>query len=231
MVFFTAQAFGSSIPVVYMTETIPMVPEGRIVRTGSGGFGSRLLTGLEALVSEFEYVFYLQEDMWLTEAVDRSTLDGFVETMDRHRLDCLKLGWGSFWPDDRDKIDSSTELLPGDEAFRWFGPNRYALSHHCSIFRTRFLLDATRLAVTLRVENPLEQEVLVSNALSSKMKAANGDGGEVRVAVWDAQPPVGYVHGGENGRLTDEGRALLEQRGVLSLWDDSLPGEVFPDAR
>ena len=231
MVFFTTQAIGSTIPVVYLTEETPMVPGARCLMTGPGGFGTRLVAGLESLVSEFEYILYLQEDMWLTERIDGPTLQGFVETMDRHRLDCLKLGWGSFWPDDKDRIASSTDLLPGDDAFRWFGPNRYALSHHCSIFRTRFLLDATRLAVTLRVESPLEQEVLVSDALSSRMKATNSDRGDVRIAVWDAVPPLSYVHAGENGRLTDEGRALLDERGVLELWDETLPGEVFPDSR
>jgi hypothetical protein len=229
---------GAALPedlVIYFASEHQGQPNvrARNLLTGSGGFVERLERAVGELSTAHEYVLYLQEDMWLTEPVSAEMLDEFLQVMDEHQLDCLKLGWGSFWPDDRQKIDATTDPLPGaaGDRYRWFGSNPYAVSHHCSIFRVSFLLDTARLIRPFGVTSPIRHELSASAAISRQVKARNADRRPVRIAVWKTEPPIAYVHASEMGRLTEAARELLDARQLAHLYDEDRPGEVFPSER
>ncbi len=45
------------------------------------------------------------------------------------------------------------------------------------------------------------------------------------------EPVIRYVHTSTMGRLAEEACLLLRDRGLESLYAESLEGEVFPDQR
>ena len=229
--FFTERALASTgVTTLYASEQVGMIddPE-RCILTGGGDFVTRFERALDSV--QAEYVLYLQKDIWITDELSAAQLDGYVELMQRHRLDCLKLGWASLWPDDHPAIVASTDPLPGDEAFGWFGAHDYSMGHHCSIFRTDFLAATLRHARLFRVADPLRQEQFTSRLLNADSKARNADDKGLRLAVWRDAPPVAYEHACAWGRITPEGQAALESFGITELYDESIPGDVFPKAR
>lgn len=234
MVFFTSRSIPDCCPTYYVSEAVPMSDShGRCLLTGTGSFTQRLLTALEMIERSHRYVLYLQEDMWITQPIAESTLSALVQVMERNDLDCLKLGWLSFHPDDRATILEETDVMSDTGPFdlRWFGGHPYSLSHHCSIFKTSFLADTARWGLAFRATRPIQHEVMLSSFLAPRISATDDDGKELRIAVWNDQPIVEYVHASAIGRLTHEGADLLRHYGRADDYDESLVDEVFPHDR
>lgn len=229
--YFTERAIPSGVPIYYVTENIPMHDNpSKTILTGKGGFSTRLMRGLTTISRRHRYVLYLQEDIWLEDPLPEAMLLELVRTMDVHSLDCLKLGWASFQPKDYPDIVQTTELLPRSNEFRWFGAHDYAMSHHCSIFRSNFFWCTALVAKIFRREHPLAHERLISMLLIRRSKSKNDDEKDVRIAVWNQKPKVPYTHASFEGILTDDGRRLLDLHKVGHLFDENLEGEVFPSA-
>ena len=53
----------------------------------------------------------------------------------------------------------------------------------------------------------------------------------VRIAVWNEEPIVSYAHAGWQGKLTPDGRALLEAHDKLDLYDHNQDGADPPRPR
>jgi hypothetical protein len=229
--FFTERAIPPSFPIYYISERIPMHPDpARCILTGPGGFTTRLATGLDAISRSHKYVLYLQEDIWMNDPLSAEVLSHFIQSMEKESIDCLKLGYGVMKLRDRESLIRGTDHLPGSDNMRWYGPNNYSMSHHCSIFRSDFFLRTALLAKMFGQERPHLNELFVSEALKRQMKARNSDSKKIRVAVWERAPSVSYTHACIQGRLTPEGRELLEKHGVSHLYDETSPGEILTGA-
>ena len=227
---FTERAIPQSVPIYYVSERAQMHPDpARCILTGEGGFTTRLSKGLGELAGKHKYVLYLQEDIWIDEPISEARLATFVDEMDRHRIDCLKLGVSAFADKDRDSIWGSTDPLPGADNLRWFGPHNYSMGHHCTIFRTNYFWHTNILARIFRVEHPHKNERFISEALKGRIKARNADHKKIRVAIWDKEPLVTYAHGYFRGSMTAEGQDILERHGI-SL-DEKASNEVFREWR
>ncbi len=212
-VHYTMASVPTSVPIYFASETIPYSP-GRVeaMTTGPGTYVSRLITSLRRLESfGFEYVFYLQEDMWLTRPLRQELIDELMGMIESHEIDCLKLGKQPF-VDDMEDIRLNSGPIGSEEPaedFRWFGSHRFALSHHVSIFRIRFLLESAYVARLFGKTSPLDQERFASAYLKPRIKTESGDNKRYRIAVFSGEPVVEYVHASAEGRLTDEARNLL----------------------
>jgi hypothetical protein len=224
------------IPRFFVSEEKAVDEQGfRPLLTGTGSFVDRLLTAARELEEmQFRYLFYLQEDHWLTRPLPASLLNELVDVMESEQLMTLKLGRASFWPTDIDKIRRECGLLgtegwPGK--FRWFGPHYYGMSHHVCLFRLSFLIESLEVAALCEQTRPLQHEILVSEHLMPRMKQFSEDDKPYRIAVWDEAPVVEYVHAGNLGNLTPEAVSLLEKDEVAELYRPDLPGEVFPSSR
>lgn len=227
--YFTERAIPLGFPIYYVSERVAMHPDpARCILTGEGGFSTRLARGAETVSRSHKYVLYLQEDIWINDPLAPETLSAFVQRMEKDDIDCLKLGWGPFWPRARHFVADRTDCLPGSENVRWYGPHGFSMSHHLSIFRSDYLWRTARLARLFRQERPLRNEIFLSEALKGQIKARNADRKRIRIAVWEAEPAVSYTHACARGRLTPEGRALLEQHDILHLYDENLPNEKLP---
>lgn len=205
------------------------------ITTGQGSFVSRLLELSRQLEERgYKYVLYLQEDMWITDDVSVETLDSCVTVMEAYQLDILKLGLESFWSTDIDLIRRTCGPL-GEDGFAsnllWFGPNQYAMGHHVSMFRTRFLIETLEFSKLVGVTTPIDHELTTTRVLNRKTKSHTADDGVFRIAVWKNAPVIDYVHASSLGRLTAPAREMLERRNALHLYREDLPGEVFPDRR
>jgi hypothetical protein len=228
--YFTERSIPPGFPIYYISERTAMHPDpSRCILTGEGGFSTRLARGLDVISKSHKYVLYLQEDIWLEDPLAPGDLSAFVQQMEKHGIDSLKLGWGVFWPEERDMIIVATDRLPCTKNIRWFGPHPYSMSHHCSVFRSNYLWRTAILARLFRQERPLRNEIFISEVLKDQVKARNSDGKKVRIAVWETAPLVSFTHACIRGRLTPEGRQLLETHNVLHLYDETLPGEILPD--
>ena len=179
----------------------------------------------------FKYVLYLQEDMWITEPLTGAVLEQFVDLMDYHRIDALKLADLADPPPEMDELGRVCRRL-GEQGLasrvRWFGAHPYVFSHHTTIFRVEFLMEALYVAVLFRRVSPLQQEQFCSAYLKVRSVAADGDGGRYRVATFADEPLVSYVHASGRGELTPEAESVLEELGLQDLYDSGLQGEVFP---
>lgn len=228
---FTKQHLSDSLPRYWISETVPIASaeEGTQVLVGPARFVPRIRRGIEKIPAK--YVFLIQEDIWFDRAIDQATLDRLVAVMETHQLDCLKLGWSSFVPDDQALIEASTDELPGDPSFRWFGGNPYSMSQHGSIFRASYFLDTCRLAEQARITDALRHEQFLSTFLEGRAKARNNDDRDVRIAVWNGEPVISYAHAGWQGKLTPEGRELLEANHMIDSYDHSQDGADPPRPR
>lgn len=230
--YFTERAIPAGFPIYYMTERTPMHPDAsRCILTGEGGFSTRLARGLDTISRSHKYVLYLQEDIWIDEPVAAEALSGFVQRMEKDQLDCFKLGWASLTPREFESIVEGSDRLPESSDLRWFGPHSYSMSHHCSIFCSTYFLRTALLARRFRQERPHRNELFVSEALKRQIKARNSDRKKIRIAVWETAPLVSYTHACIGGRLTPEGRDLLERHERLHLYDETLPGERLPGTK
>lgn len=226
--YFTERAIPAGFPIYYISERVAMHPDpSRCILTGHGGFSTRLARGLDVISRSHRYVLYLQEDIWLDHPLSEADLRAFLRRMDKEGIDCLKLGW-RFWPGEREVIVSRTDSLPDSGNIRWYGPHRFSMSHHCSIFRSDYFWRTALFARLFRQERPLRNEFFISEALKGQIKARNSDRKKIRVAIWEGAPLVSYTHACIRGRLTPEGRVALEKHDISHLYDESLAGEILP---
>ena len=229
-IFFTQRAFPLDIPIYYASEFLPIcISSENNILTGRGNFVERLIKALNYLVKDYKYIFYLQEDIWIDSPISTSDLTHFIELMETENIDCLKLGKYSFAQEDRESILKATDSITSE--FRWFGNFAYSISHHCSIFRTSFLLNTAKLALFAGIKNP-EHETFISDFLMGKIKSKQKElFKNVKIAVWSNQPQVSYAHASYVGRLTQEGRDLLQRFNIEFYYDETLEGEIFPPDR
>jgi hypothetical protein len=79
--------------------------------------------------------------------------------------------------------------------------------------------------------SPIEHEDFCCRALKGVVGGNHNDSEMVQIGIWKDAPVVYYTHASSIGKLTDEARSMLSNSGLESLYDESLPGEVFPTAR
>ncbi|MEM8955551.1 MAG: hypothetical protein AAGD22_15460 [Verrucomicrobiota bacterium] len=224
------------VPRFFVSEAYPVDSNGFApLLTGTGSFAARLLRASEELEGRgFRYVFYLQEDHWLIQHFAASTLEELVDFMESERLVTIKLGRASFWWSDIEKIRKECGWV-GESGWgsrlRWFGPHWYGMAHHVCLFQLRFLIETLQVAIHFQQERPLQHEIITSDYMRSRMKQFSEDDKSIRVAVWDEEPVVEYVHAGDCGNLTDEGALRLKADGIDHLYAPQIAGEVFPEAR
>lgn len=220
--YFTERAIPSSFPIYYISERVAMHPDpSRCILTGYGGFSTRLARGLDIISRSHKYVLYLQEDIWLDDPLSAEVLSAFVEQMDKEGIDCLKLGWRSFDPNEHEIIVRRTDSLRDSSSLRWFGSHHYSMSHHCSIFRSTYFWRTALLARLFGQERPLRNELFISEALKGQIKERNSDRKKIRIALWENAPLISYTHACIKGRLTPEGREALEKHNILHLYDET----------
>lgn len=229
---FTAKHLPANQEIHFATEERTLDDERLIpLLTGTGTFVARLTRAAKQLEQRgVRSILYLQEDMWLTEPITTVQLDNWVDLMDRHRLDSLKLGKESVWGPEIPSIREAPRLddeRPG-RAFSWFGEHHWAMSHHITIFRPRFLIQSLYAATLRRKREPIQHEIFCSLYLKTRVAAGPNDEKPYRIAVWNDQPAVRYVHASANGKLTQPGLDLLKQEGIDDLYRPGLEGEVIP---
>ena len=233
--YFAERNLPTDLPAYFASERLPFeAPSWRPITTGTGAFGDRMLRAVKAMRREgFDFVLYLQEDMWVIEPVDADEMAELVAVMDAYRIDALKLAVQ--WDPPPEVDDLGRHCGPVGEGsaakFRWFGAHPYVFSHHPTVFRVDFLLEALYVSSLFRRVRPIQQEQFCSAYLKNRTVALSGDGGRYRIAMFADEPVIRYVHASTMGRLTEEAHLLLRDRGLESLYDESLEGEVFPDRR
>ncbi len=232
---FTTENLPFGVPLFFASEETPMT-QGPVtpLLTGSGRFGDRMKRAVRHVQkSGFKYVLYLQEDMWIDTPISRSELDNYLELMERHELDALKLADLADAPDATDELERTCTILgdrPVESAVRWFGCRPYAFSHHTTIFRTSFLYEMAAAASLFRRVKPLQQEQFCSEYIKWRT-SSNGSDGRYRIATFSGDPLISYVHASEMGMLTEEAVVLLAEKGISNLWEPDQPGEFFPERR
>ena len=144
-----------------------------------------MLRAVRAMKREgFDFVLYLQEDMWVIEPVDADEMAELVEVMDAFRIDALKLAVQ--WDPPPEVDDLGRHCGPVGEGaaskFRWVGSHPYVFSHHTTVFRVDFLLEALYVSKLFRRVRPIQQEQFCSAYLKNRTVARSGDGGRYRMA-------------------------------------------------
>lgn len=230
MIFYLEQSVGEKVSVFCASENISMSENYQSIKTGYGSYIKRLIRALRIIAKDYKYVLYLQEDMWLKSEICESNLKEWVQFMESHKLECLKLGWYSFFPSDRSSIESTTDLVSdGNPSYRWFGKHNYGLSHHCSLFRTNFLLSTAVFSYLFGRKKPLQHEMFVSKIIQKDLRTRSNEVGKINIAVWNNNPIVDYVHACEGGLLTEDGQKALRDDGITAAFEEGLEGEVFPE--
>ncbi len=238
---FAQQNLNCGYPIYFATEEKPFALEPfRVLLTGRGSFLARLRRSVVRLKKEgFRHVFYLQEDMWISEPQSRQKIAALVKLMTEHRLDSLKLGKHALWPwvaggAEIAAIRETSEALlsedwPGE--FMWFGSHGYALSHHLTLFDIDFLLETIQVARLCGKVKAIEHENWASDYLRKEIVSHSGDRKKYRIAVWRNCPIIPYAHACLVGKLSEEGRRLLRGKGIEHLYDPEVEGDVFPASR
>lgn len=205
----------------------------RPLHTGEGTFVERLIVALEALQDEYTHVFYLQEDMWLDGPLDWKVIQDLAGEMARTGTHALKLGAGSLDSNDRASI-SRNEAIPMAEGlpeFLHYGSHGFPVSHHTCLFDLKFLKRTLTVARWAGCQRPIQHELFCTEWLAGAVRGRSSDDKPLQIGVWKDSPVVDYVHACDVGRITIEARRQLEQEGIPELYDESLPGEVFPATR
>ena len=231
--YFIDAGLPKAIPRYFASEVEPFRDDGfEPILTGVGSFGDRMNRLATSLIDRrIRYVLYLQEDMWLSDPVSISELDLALDLMRAFDLDSLKLAHQFNAPPRVDVLGRECSWL-GDQGLasrvHWYGCQDYVFSHHTTIFRTSFLKEVATAASLFRRVKPLQQEQFCSAYLKRRTVATDGDGARYRIATFSDEPLLSYVHASEKGQITAEASAMLEERGLVHLYDPDLPGEVFP---
>ena len=232
----SAASLPPELPVFFASEREPATGNGATsILTGKGAFGDRMRKAVDHLRGlGYEYVLYLQEDMWISEEIDSRRFREFIDLMETHKLDALKLADLAAPPPEIDELGRRCSRLGRDglaAEVRWFGSHDYVFSHHTTIFRSSFLAEVLTVASLFRRVKPLQQEQFCSAYLKRRSVASDRSGGRYRIAGFADEPLLRYIHASTRGRLTDAARTLLEERGLAHLYAPDLPGEFYPDRR
>jgi hypothetical protein len=214
---------------------LPRFSRLKVIFTGKGEFSWRMLTAINHLkTSGYTHILYLQEDMWLNESLSVDIIRELAHNMRMHRVSCLKLGHASCWPPDHPSIvkdSKQMELGYNVPTFVYYCKSGLPVSHHASLYEVTFILRTLMWAVRLGFRSPIEHENFCGRALIGAVARNHDDPSKVHIGIWRNAPVVHYTHASSIGKLTDEARSMLSIYGLESLYDETLPGEVFPAAR
>ena len=207
----------------------------KVIFTGKGEFSSRMWMAINYLKRVgYTHVFYLQEDMWLNQDLSVEIIQELALKMKLHSVSCLKLGHGSFWPPDHPsivKVSKQMELGSNVPRFVYYGKFEIPVSHQASLYEVSFILRTLWWAVLSGFRSPIEHEDFCSRLLKGAVCENHDDCGKVQIGLWKDAPVVHYTHASSIGKLTDEARRMLSIFRLESLYEETLPGEVFPTSR
>lgn len=228
----------SSMEHVYLAveeHRLPCFSNLKVIFTGKGEFTSRMWIAINYLKRVgYTHVLYLQEDMWLNESLSVDLISELAPKMRRHFVSCLKLGHASCWPPNHPSIVKESmqmELGCNLPAFVYYSESGNTVSHHASLYEVTFLLKTLCWAARFGFRSPIEHENFCSRALKGQLGKNHNDAGKVLIGLWRDAPVVHYTHASSIGNLTQEARRMLSSFGLESLYDETLPGEVFPTTR
>lgn len=228
--FFNLRALPTGLPVISASESCPMDPHRvHCLLTGSGSFVWRLLRAMHRLRRSYRYVLYLQEDMWLPQPISPTTLDDWLALMDRHQLEVLKLS-AEAMPGDVPVLMAHQPNLDhsGPQRVTWYSYEKFALSHHVSLFDCDFLLRTLLFAFLMGARQPKQHEIYVSRVLHPLLTSWEHPDRPIRIVAWQHQPLIHVVHASDGGELTPDAISLLQAHPDAPPVDETLPGEVFP---
>lgn len=177
----------TDIPVYFMNETYLWEKPGlQQQRTGCGEWSDRLISGLNAIKEN--YIFYFQEDFWLTENFNNERLDDLLIKFNNHKMRALRIC--------NDSAQFKT-VNTGDERLKQFRRNsKYLVNHQASIWNKDFFIDCMAPG-----ESPWQNEVEGTKRLH---ETGNTDGIYLYDCKW-------YEAVCRRGNLTETGLLMEKQ--------------------
>ena len=178
-----------NVPVFFVNENVDANFNNIIqYKTGTNEWSDRLLNFL--VNNEFDHVFYMQEDMWITREID---FDKYYHDFILYDLDALRL---------LNEIggDNIHYKFTGEkDGYLIFNQKTtYILSHQPSFWKRQFLIDCLDPG-----ETPWNNEINGSIRINNSNK---------EVKIWAVKNlPSWYTPVSNKGNLTNEGLVLLKQ--------------------
>jgi len=136
----------SDIDVYFVNESKDIDYDLKQIKTGPGEWSDRLIKALDQL--DYEYIFYMQEDAWMTRAV---RFDYYYSVMKAYHMDALRLfpAKGKYYK------------ITADKKFR--GDSDYLVTHQPSIWRKSFLSECL-----IPSEDPWQNELKGTERIRGK---------------------------------------------------------------
>lgn len=154
--------FSAAATLYFATEEISTELDGfKPVQSGEGAWADRLKRLLKQKISE-EYVFYLQEDMWLDQPVSGGFLNQVFDYATAHEIDCLKLHSSGVYQTVSTGIEFQGFALGLLDNKR----SDFLMSHQITLWRKAFLIEQLR-----ENEHPWRNE----RKATKRMKKRNPD--------------------------------------------------------
>jgi hypothetical protein len=150
-------------------------------------WGKRLLSALNQL-DEFEYVLYVQEDMWLTNTLKQDYLLQVISEMKQNNLKAFKL------------FDNSNHDINNNTGIN--DPLWYVVTHQPSIWKTDFL----KSTLTDK-QTPFQHEVSINTLLNKRFKTEQDFVGHCSEKT---QSCLEYEDVSRRGELRKIGKQMLQ---------------------
>lgn len=180
-------------PVYFASETILVVDQ-RVspILTGKGEWGARLIQALEKIPED--YIFYFQEDIWLTDTLTQDYLDAAVQTIHENNLNYLKL---------QADCRFTVGLLDRIQDRRW-----YIISHHPGLWRKSYLLSTLQAHMT-----PFQHEITLNTYLHQHHTEAD----QCKCNLDFDTRVFPYIDASKRGKLCQEGLRMIQADGLQLL--------------
>lgn len=127
------------------------------LRTGSGSYIQRLDRILDRL-KDFDYVFYMLEDFWPTDRMDRQTFLGLFDIFQTQRWDCLRVS--TFMPSYY-KATPTDHIFKGRRILKYNKDSDWKFSQQASFWKMDFLRSC--------LVEPSESEVMHKTSLTAEI--------------------------------------------------------------
>jgi len=184
-------------PLYFASEKIAVTdPRCLSVLTEKGEWGARLISALQQIKEE--YIFYFQEDIWLTKPLTQNYLNACVQTFTKHNLNYLKL---------QDDCRFTVNMRDDIQDRRW-----YIVSHHPGLWRKSFLLSTLQSNMT-----PFQHEIAVNSYLHRHPQEA----AKCKCNLDYDSRVFPYLDASKRGKLCDQGFKMLKKDGLYLQIDEN----------
>jgi len=186
-------------PVYFASEKVPIRNNCCLpILTGKGEWGQRLISALQQIPEE--YIFYFQEDIWLTEELTQNYLNTAVQTLIKNDLNYLKL-----------QADCRFTVHMRDN---WQDRRWYIVSHHPGLWKKSYLLSTLQANMT-----PFKHEITINSYLHRHPQEASKCKCNIE---FDARV-FPYLDASKRGKLCDEGSKMMKKDGLkLQIESDAV---------